>query len=430
MSVQVAENSASHSNPSENPSKKSKKRKLETPEKERSSSKKRRHAERVAQEAETLKSSEKRKEKKKKKKSKDIDTTPAQATNGAVEEEDTELPDAPAINGSGPATDELNLDLDDSDRPERASNTAESEYPFGVDFLESNDPSCFYSTRISLHVSIPAVALSTAQNSILSMHLAPLVLTYFPPAKGIILAFSDPILSAKPDFGVNLPLIPPKDGSIPEQIPEEVLSRTADEFGACWVWLTVTFLVFRPERGDKLHGWTNVTSQGFVGLISYNFFQTAVGKSRIPESWIWNGPTREQSKKKGRKARLRDEAGDLNSQASTAVEDEATEDTPFPEAHLSDGAGFFSDETGTKVPATFLYRVVDTDMVPDKDKWALSIDGSLLEEEAEQRVLAEERAKYERLKSRGRSATPGTDVDMSGGRGISRAGSAEAESPL
>ena len=431
MSVQLTSPPLSKSDLQDTATRKTKKRKHETSEKERSSSKKRKHGEKDRvkdQPRHQTDDSSQSKNKHKSKRSEDIEAPAEPVSNGRVTEEDTELPDAPALKGSGLATHVPVDELGATESRADATDSGQTDYPFGTDFLVSPTPSCFYSTRISLHVSIPAVSLSTAQGSILSVHLAPLLLTYYPPAKGIVVAFSDPVLSARPDYGVSLPLRAPLDGAIPGTRPEEVMTRTADEYGACWVWLTTTFLVFRPERGDKMHGWTNVTSQGFIGLLSYNFFQTAIGKSRIPENWIWDGPAREREKRKRRKGRLRD-AEDWNSQSSTLAEDEAAQDTRYPGTNLSDGVGCFLDESGAKVPDTFQLSIVDTDVVPEKDRWALHIDGSLLDEEAEQKVLEEERHKFERIQRRWKSATPATDVKMSGGLGGSPEGSTGAESP-
>lgn len=430
MSVQLASPPLTTSSLQESAIKKSRKRKHETPDKGRSSSKKRRQAERYEVEDGARHQAEgsSQSKRKKKKKSGDLEPPAEPVTNGTATKEDTELPDAPVSNTSGQIAERPTNNSNGTAPRADVSRETNKDYPFSTDFLESTDPSCFYSTRLSLHVSIPAVSLSTARTSILSMHLAPLLLTYYPPAKGIVVAFSDPVLSARPDFGVCLPVKAPLDGTIPKTMPKEIMSRTADDFGACWVWLTVTFMVFRPAGGDRLHGWANVTSQGFIGLLSYNFFQTAIGKDRIPEKWTWNGPAREREKRKRRKGRLRD-AGDSNSQSSTIVEEEASQDTSYPRTYLSDGAGNFIDETGAKVPDTFEFRVVDTDMVPEKDKWALHIDGTLLDEEAERKVQEEERLKFERVQRRGNSTTPGTDVEMSGGLGGSPGESAGAETP-
>lgn len=290
--------------------------------------------------------------------------------------------------------------------------------------LESADPTCFYSTRISLYVSIPAISLETAGSSVLATHLAPLILTYFPPAKGIVLGFSDPVLSAKPASAINIPLISPRTGVV--QSEGDVLARTADELGVSWVWLTVTLLVFRPERGDELYGWTNVTSEGFVGLVSYNYFQTAVGSSRIPEDWKWNGPTRQdikRNRKKGRKGKL---GGD---DQNTPGQAEAGDEQGYMQyAQVGNDLGIFTDGNGSKIDGTLQFRVVDTEVVPghDRHKWSLQIDGTLLDAEAEKRAISEDQAKFERTQQRSQSQTPGDgmiDTLMSGARGLSREGS-------
>jgi len=343
------------------------------------------------------------------------------------EGEDVELNGAPSIDvPRSPAVDNVPstspaLDVDET------PDTAISQ------LLESSAPSPFYSCRISLYVPIPAISLSTATSSLLSAHLAPLLLTYFPPARGIVLAFSDPVLSATADSGVNLPLLPPGDGGITIREEEDTLARAADEFGVCWVWLTATLLVFRPERGDKLYGWSNVTSEGFVGLVSYNYFQTAVGKSRIPAEWRWNGPTKEQrarGKRKAKKGKLHDENRPPSQSQDDAVpgapDDEPAGDSPVP---LDDDIGFFTDAAGSRIKPTLKFRVVDTEIVPahDKDRWSLQIDGTLLDDKAEQNVLEEERAKFERTRQHRRSRTPGVGGDddtlMSGGLALSREGS-------
>ncbi|KAK5047434.1 hypothetical protein LTR84_006530 [Exophiala bonariae] len=284
--------------------------------------------------------------------------------------------------------------------------------------LESEDPTSFYSTRISLYISIPAIGLETAGSSVLATHIAPLLLTYFPPAKGIVLGFSDPILSAKPGSTMNIPLTGPHSADVQEE--GEILARTSDELGVSWAWLTVTLLVFRPERGDPLHGWTNVSSEGFVGLVSYNYFQTAVGSSRIPADWKWNGPTREDMRnhrKKGRKGRLGGDDG--NSQDQTGQADEPSY------AEVENDLGTFTHQDGTKVDGTLHFRVVDTEVVPahDRHKWSLQIDGTLLDDEAEEHALSEDRAKFERTQQHTGLQLPGDGMMtplMSGARVQSR----------
>ncbi len=338
-----------------------------------------------------------------------------------VEElQDIELPDAPATEeepneNTVAHTGAVLNDLE-------GSNFEEEEEILKL--LESEDPSSFYSTRLSLYVSIPAISLGSGTSSILATHLAPLLLTYFPPARGIVLAFSDPVVSTKPNAGINLALLPPRTGDLETQA--EVLAETADEFGVCWAWLTATFLVFRPKKGDELPGWINVTSEGFIGLVSYNYFQAAVGKPRIPSEWSWSGPSSEQeqrSRKKGRKGRLRGD-GEANGTQETDTQETDTTlvETTDPHIRLDDDGGYFTDADGAKIGTTLTFRVVDTEIVPahDRHKWSLQINSSLLDDEAEADVVQEERAKFERVQDRSRSRSPGaSEVVMSGALGRS-----------
>ncbi|KAI1609135.1 DNA-directed RNA polymerase I subunit A43 [Exophiala viscosa] len=361
----------------------------------------------------------------KKKKSKDEKIPVEESEEEVPEHQDVELPDALQTQDEQPSTETI---LEPSSTAVDGDEIVEVEPEVIADLLSSEDPTSFYSTRLSLYLSIPAVSLESSSSSLLATHLAPLLLTYFPPAKGIVLGFSDPVLSAKADTTVNLPLIAPSTGKVQRQ--SEVLAKAADEYGVCWVWLTATFLVFQPERGDELLGWTNVTSEGFVGLVSYNYFQTAVDKSRIPAEWKWIGPSRAQSspiKKKGKKGRLRDDAGAAPAADDANHEDGRAENETDSQAHIRDDSGHFADATGAEVPSTLKLRVVDTEVVPahERNKWSLQIDGTLLDEEAEQHVLDEERAKFERTQQRSRSRTPGDkgDISMTGALGASREGS-------
>jgi DNA-directed RNA polymerase I subunit RPA43 len=392
------------------PGKKTKKRKHTSEDKEASTKKKRRRTEDAENATTTQESPTAEVTKKKKKKSTEQDKQASTA------QQDVELPDAPDEEEE-PSTENP---LHESSTAVEGGDGADLELEESLNLLESEDPSSFYSTRISFYLSIPAISLESGGSSLLATHLAPLLLTYFPPAQGIVLSFSDPVISAKPNTGINLPLIPPRDGRVPPQA--EVLAKTADEYGVCWVWLTATLLVFRPETGDELHGWTNVTSEGFVGLVSYNYFQTAVEKTRIPAAWKWNGPTKEEmtkNKKKGKKGKLRDEVD--QQQDSEGLEDGDNMAAPY-QTRIQDDSGYFADASGSKIPSTLKFRVVDTEVVPahDRTKWSLQIDGTLLEEEAEQKVLAEERAKFERTQQRSRSQTPGGDAFMAGALGLSR----------
>lgn len=278
--------------------------------------------------------------------------------------------------------------------------------------IPSDSVSSFRSIRMSLYLPAPSIGLDKVVASMLALHVTPLLLTYFPPAGGVILSIHDPVLSATPQASLNQPLLPPRGSGTSKSDPH-TYPKVGDEFGACWAWLTVTFLVYSPEPGDELQGWTNAMSEGFIGLVCYNYFQTSIAKSRIPKTWVWDGPSRApRQRKTPRKGKLN--GGDGPSQESqfdsqetiVAREDDAIDGT----------AGTFLDENGVRIGDHLKFRVVDLEMIPaqERGQLALQVEGTLLDEEEETKAKAEDRERFEtrigRSRVRARSRTPGTPM--------------------
>jgi DNA-directed RNA polymerase I subunit RPA43 len=352
-----------------------------------------------------------KKERKKMKESSEVSTETNTQMPGS--QNDIELPDAPSIGEKSV------IDGEDKNAAHGIAQQGDLE-----DQLQSSTPSSFHTKRMSLYLPIPPIGLDKALAAMLTLHVTPLLLTYFPPASGVILSVHDPVLSATPQTTLNQPLLPPYGSGGPKD-PSHAFPKVGDEFGSCWAWLTVNFLVYSPQHGDGLAGWTNAMSEGFVGLVCYNYFQTSIAKSRIPKNWSWSGPTREtRQRKTPRKGKLNDGEGpsqesQYDSQETVvAREDDAIDGT----------AGTFLDEDGLKIPDCLQFRVVDLEMIPaqERGQLALQVEGTLLSEEEETRARQEEQERFETRtgKLRVRSRTPGTPV-MSGGLAThSRAGSA------
>ncbi|KAK4626463.1 DNA-directed RNA polymerase I subunit rpa43 [Fulvia fulva] len=107
-------------------------------------------------------------------------------------------------------------------------------------------------------------------------HIAPHLLSYYPPLNGILLSFSNPRISETPE-----------DALRPDATP--VLSHGIDEYAVSYVWLTCDFLIFRPLQGVKLDGVVNLQSESVLGLLCYNYFNAAIEKEKLPEEWKWDG---------------------------------------------------------------------------------------------------------------------------------------------
>lgn len=351
----------------------------------------------------TAGSSKKEKKRKKEEKQRIAESDHAEINSPTSRQHDTDMPNASET--------EQQADIDTA-----ATDIGhiEAQEQNNHDQLHSPALSSFRSIRMSLYLPAAPVGLDKAVAAMLALHVTPLLLTYFPPAGGVILSIHDPVLSATPQASLNQPLLPPR-GSSTAQDFSHAYPKVGDELGACWAWLTVTFLVYSPQPGDTLEGWTNAMSEGFVGLVCYNYFQTSIAKSRIPTTWSWSGPTRETwQRKTPRKGRLNDDNGP--SQDSTFDSQETV--IPREDDAIDGTAGTFIDGHGTKIPDQLQFQVVDLEMIPaqERGQLALQVEGTLLSREDEAKFREEERERFDiRIgKTRARSKTPGTPM-MSGG---------------
>lgn len=296
--------------------------------------------------------------------------------------------------------------------------------------LDDSTPSPFHSVRLSLYLPLSAISLSpsTALSSLQAEHLSPLLLTYYVPAHGVVLAFTNTVLSStRPSPSSSLDLNTSTSAPI--------LAHCADDYGVSYTWLTTTFLVFRPTPGEKLSGWINVSSDGFVGLISYNYFQAGVAKNRIPRDWRWIGPGGDlaQARKRSKRKKIKIRSDSDDDVMDIDMDADKSQATQVPAEDWGeddyDGTGYFVSDGGSRVKGTLHYRIVDADVVPghDRDKWSIQIEGTLLSPEDEAALVEEERAQAEKLKVRGWSSAKGagrsTDMPardaamMSGGLG-------------
>lgn len=321
--------------------------------------------------------------------------TPAQPSYSTFQDQDASvlphlgLPDTSSITNRAPA-----------------ANTLRRQAARGSPHAPLSSP--FHLQTTSLYLPLPPIALSTttALPSLLATHLTPVLLTYYPPLQGVVLAISNPVLSSRTP-AADKPPSPPSSSSTPA--PQLVLAHCADDGGISYVWLTATFLLFRPQVGDELEGWLNVCSEGFVGLICYNYFQVAVARGRIPPRWRWVPPggepagSTEKTAKKGGRAKGKDQKTEERERDNVSGGEQGRPQQPLSEGVVNgDGVrdrvhqeddrenGFFVREDGSRVKGSLRFRVVDCEVVPghDRESWSLQVEGTLLSPEEEERQTA------------------------------------------
>ncbi|KAL4897443.1 hypothetical protein BDV59DRAFT_44921 [Aspergillus ambiguus] len=299
-------------------------------------------------------------------------------------------------------------------------------------------------TTATLYLPLSPISISPthALASLLAEHLSPLLLTYYPPLQGIVLAYSNASISSTPPSSSTA--ADPQDPN-PQPL---TLAKTSGEYGVLYVYLTATFLVFRPQRGQILEGWVNVQSEGFLGAVVLNLFSVGIERKRLPSTWRWVPPGEEAAAaaaaatdEEDDRARTEDEDGDVAPSASFNPDKEhfypvslASDANPLSDTLAAedqagagagaggDGAdddavaeGYFQSVSGHRVRGTVRFRVVDIDVIPgsERERGFISIEGTMLSPEEEAKVLEDERNGVVTSVATPRPASSATPVPVS-----------------
>jgi DNA-directed RNA polymerase I subunit RPA43 len=202
----------------------------------------------------------------------------------------------------------------------------------------------FHTQTASFYLSLAPITQRFPLEGACAEHLSPLILTYYPPLRGVVLSYSNARIAEEP-LG---------KGS------DQVLVRCVDEYGPGYVWVTAEFLIFKPQRMAQLEGYINLQNEGHLGIVCWNLFNASIERQRLPKDWKW-----------------------------VSIED-AKKDTTLDVSYAEDGAGHFVDGEGKKVEGMVQFKVKDIESSHDRERGFLSIQGTMLDDEAEKELLERE----------------------------------------
>lgn len=212
----------------------------------------------------------------------------------------------------------------------------------------TNSP--FHVQTSSLYLPLSPICQNYQLDGICAEHLSPLLLTYYPPLKGVVLSYSNVRLSEFPEQ--------PASTDIP------VLARAVNEYAVNFVWVTVDFVVLKPRKGIWIDGWVNLQNESHLGLVCWNLFSASIERKRLPKEWKWM---------------------ENDSATNGLLANESSED------HVV-GDGHFVDANGAKVDGLIKFRVRNFETAPasENERGFISIEGTLLGEEDEEGLLEKE----------------------------------------
>jgi DNA-directed RNA polymerase I subunit RPA43 len=207
----------------------------------------------------------------------------------------------------------------------------------------------FHMQTSSLYLPLAPVSQKHPLEGMCAEHISPLILTYYPPFNGVVLSYSNPRLSEKP-FG--------NDG-------EEVLLKNIDEYAVSWSWVTAEFLLFKPQKGAWLEGYINLQNEGHLGLVCWNLFNASIERKRLSPDWKWVDVSE--------------------------MENEEEDEEEGGKTYAEEGIGCYVDGEGKKIEGMVKFRVKEIESSHDRERGFLSIEGTMLSEEAEEELLESER---------------------------------------
>ncbi|KAF8448193.1 hypothetical protein BGX38DRAFT_1189940 [Terfezia claveryi] len=120
----------------------------------------------------------------------------------------------------------------------------------------------FRTVTARLYLPISPLYSSYPWLSLESDHLDPLILTYYPPLRGIILSYRNIRFNQRG-------------------------ARVQADSPFAFTWVTVDFLLWCPQKGDFLEGWVNLQSESHIGLLVLNTFNVSIPRGKIPRAWGW-----------------------------------------------------------------------------------------------------------------------------------------------
>jgi DNA-directed RNA polymerase I subunit RPA43 len=205
----------------------------------------------------------------------------------------------------------------------------------------------FHAQTVSLYLPLAPVSQKHPLEGLCAEHISPLILTYYPPLNGVVLSYSNPRLAEKPfkDDGAS------------------VLLQNIDEYAVSWAWVTAEFLLFKPDKGALLEGYINLQNQGHLGIVCWNLFNASIESKRLPSDWKWKDVSEMKSGKDAKQG----------------------------ETYAEEGPGFWIDGKGNKIEGMVKFRVREIESSHDRERGFLSIEGTMLNEEEEEKLIQMER---------------------------------------
>ncbi|KAK2598495.1 hypothetical protein N8I77_011907 [Diaporthe amygdali] len=233
----------------------------------------------------------------------------------------------------------------------------------------------FFTQTFSQRIPIWPAAFDEPLTKTAREYLDPMLNRYSPKFKGVLLAYKNVNLSDRPRRAD--PADPPTDDT-------PVVLESVECYAPPFAWLTADLHLFIPSRGAWMEGVINLQSEGHIGVVCFEKFNASISRRSLPKGWTWvDQPDEEEEVEpvaEGDPFVEGQEGGEGN---------EGKKAEEMPQLRSS---GYWLDQNGDKVTGKVYFRIKNFSSGSTGDYTYLSLQGTMLDDEAERESVAEEKA--------------------------------------
>lgn len=188
---------------------------------------------------------------------------------------------------------------------QRASSGRPAKTPKVKSYAELKNPvdkvsglsQCFRRVTTTMYVSLAPMHSLNPLYGIKSQHLDPLLMTWYAPVGGVILAYNDLQLLGQDEGEYRARKEQKKkqqrNGSLEHEDHEfDDSSSELGNYGKivqespyAFLWIAVGLLVWKPQQGDLVQGVINLQAPSHLSLLVNDVFHASIRRDSIPDDW-------------------------------------------------------------------------------------------------------------------------------------------------
>ncbi|KAL6860858.1 hypothetical protein J3F83DRAFT_747778 [Trichoderma novae-zelandiae] len=270
--------------------------------------------------------------------------------------------DEDAENDEDPAAPDADADAVDVEQPAQKSAPQTASEVYQPSDIPARPQYPFYSQTVSLYEPIYPIGWAQPVTNSEYQHLQHLKNKYVPSLRGVLMNYKNVALGENPG----------RKGAATSDDDPTVL-KSINEYAVGFGWITAEVELFVPSRGAWMEGSINLQTEGHIGVVCFGQFNASIEARRLPSSWKW----------------VSNEDPEAHGMEETASVITADDHGVVRQIHST---GFWVDADGNKVKGKIRFRIRNFDVGVSGETSYLSLEGTMLEKEAEKALVREEAA--------------------------------------